>query len=108
MREAGGLLKSSKEKLPNVLSGGAKGEWRGRNIACRIVQAKMKTTVPNTTEQTFDAVKRECDADPSSAAEVEKRLSTRPATNRRIETIRSWGRKSIVGDRYFSALCQRW
>ena len=85
-----------------------KGEWRGRNIPCRIVHAKTKTAVPNTTEQTFDAVKRDCDANPSSEAEVEKRLSIRPMTNRRIETMRSWGRDSIVRDRYFSALCQRW
>jgi hypothetical protein len=77
----------------------------GRNIACRIVQAKMRTTVPNTAEQILDAVKREWEAHPSSEAEMEKRLSTSPATKRRIEMIRSWGRKSIVGDRYFSALC---
>jgi hypothetical protein len=68
----------------------------------------MSTTIPNTTEQTPDAVKRDCDADPSSEAEIEKRLSMRPATKRRIEIMRSWGRKSIVGDKYFSALCQRW
>jgi hypothetical protein len=69
----------------------------------------MKTTIPNTTEQTPDAVKRNREADdPSSEAEIAKRLSMRPATKRRIETMRSWGRKSIVGDRYFSALCQRW
>jgi hypothetical protein len=86
----------------------AKGEWSGQTIACRIAQAKMSTTVPNTTEQTFDAVKRDWDAHPLSEAEIEKRLSTRPATKRRMETMRSWGRKSIVGDKYFSALCQRW
>jgi hypothetical protein len=68
----------------------------------------MKITVPNTAEQTFDAVKRDLDAGPSSEADIEKRLSVRPATKRRIERMRSWGRKSIVGDRYFSALCQRW
>ena len=54
-----------------------------------IAQAKMKTTIPNTTEQTPDAVKSECEADPSSEAEIEKRLSMRPATKRRIETMRS-------------------
>jgi hypothetical protein len=84
----------------------ANGEWMGRNVACRIV--KMRTTVPNTTVQTFDAVKREWEAHPSSEAEMEKRLSTKPATKRRIEMIKSCGRKSMVGDRYFSALCQRW
>jgi hypothetical protein len=68
----------------------------------------MKMTIPNTTEQTPDAVKRNRDADPSSEAEIEKRLSIRPMTNKSIEMMRSWGRKSIVGDRYFSALCQRW
>jgi hypothetical protein len=83
------------------------GEWSGRKIACIIVQVNMKTTMPNTTEQTFDAVKREWDAHPSSESEVAKRLSTRPATNRRMEMMRSWGRNSMVGDRYFSALCQR-
>jgi hypothetical protein len=67
----------------------------------------MNTTMPNTTEQTFDAVKRDWDAHPSREPEMEKRLSTRPATNRRMEMISSWGRKSMVGDRYFSALCQR-
>ena len=66
-----------------------KGEWMGRNIACKIVHAKMKTTVANTTEQTFDAVLRDCDAHPSSKADVEKRLSTRPATKRRMEIMRS-------------------
>jgi hypothetical protein len=85
-----------------------KGELRGWKIPCTIVHAKMKTTIPNTTEQTPDAVKRNREAAPSSEAEIEKRLSMRPATKRRIETMRSWGRKSIVGDRYFSALCQRW
>ena len=61
----------------------------GRNVACRIVQAKMKTTVPNTTEQTLDAVKREWAAHPSSEAEIEKRLSTSPATKRKMEMMRS-------------------
>ena len=58
-------------------------------MACKIVQAKMRTTVPNTTEHTFDAVKRDHDADPSSEAEIEKRLSIRPITNRRMEMMRS-------------------
>jgi hypothetical protein len=49
----------------------------------------MKITVPNTTEQTSEAVKRERDADPSSEAEIEKRLSMSPATKRRMDTIRS-------------------
>jgi hypothetical protein len=66
-----------------------KGECSGRYTACRIVHAKMRTTVPNTTEQTFDAVKRDCDAHPSSDAEIENKLSTRPATKRRMETMRS-------------------
>jgi hypothetical protein len=65
------------------------GEWIGRNVACRIVQAKMKTTVPNTTEQTLDAVKRAWEAHPSSKAEMEKRLSTSPATKRRMDMMRS-------------------
>jgi hypothetical protein len=55
-----------------------------------------------------DAVTRDRDADPSSETEIEKRLSIRPITNKRMERMRSWGRKSIVGDKYFSALCQRW
>jgi hypothetical protein len=85
----------------------ANGEWRGWNVACRIALAKMKTTVPNTAVQTLDAVEREWDAHPSRENEMEKRVSTSPATKRRMEMIRSWGRKSMVGDRYFSALCQR-
>jgi hypothetical protein len=49
----------------------------------------MMTTIPNTIEQTPDAVKRDRDADPSSEAEIEKRLSMRPITKRRIETMRN-------------------
>jgi ribosome-binding protein aMBF1 (putative translation factor) len=49
----------------------------------------VKTTIPNTTEQTPDAVKRNREADPSSEAEIAKRLSMRPATKRRIETMSS-------------------
>ena len=67
----------------------AKGEWKGRNIACRKVVAKIKTTVPNTTEQTLDAVKRDWEADPLREAEMENKLSTRPVMNRRMEMIRS-------------------
>jgi hypothetical protein len=66
-----------------------KGEWNGRNIPCRMVHAKMRTMNPNTIEQIFDAVKSESDADPSSEPEIEKRLSMRPATKRRMETMRS-------------------
>jgi hypothetical protein len=49
----------------------------------------MKTAVPNTAEQTFDAVNIDHDAEPSSEAEMEKRLSMIPATKSIIETMRS-------------------
>jgi hypothetical protein len=58
-------------------------------VACKIVIPRIRTTVPNTAEQTVDATESDLAAPPSSEAEIENRLSISPATKSRIDMMRS-------------------